>query len=94
MLTNPQKIIARILFVLVTGIFVFLLFTQFGKSLNDVIYSLTEDYYLIFLRFDTRDKVIFWVCVSWIIAHIIFEIIAYLSKNFRYKRLLLCYVSL
>lgn len=83
-----EKLIARILFVPLTGIFVFLLSTQFGNSLNDVIYNLTENYYLIFLKFDTREKVIFWVSVSWIITHIIFEITAYLSKNFTYKRLL------
>ena len=83
-----EKLIARILFVPLTGIFVFLLFTQFGDSLNDVIYNLTKDNYPIFLRFDTREQLIFWVSVSWIITHIIFEITAYLSENFRYIRLL------
>jgi hypothetical protein len=64
------------------------LFAQFGDSLNDVIYNLTEDNYPIFLRFDTREQVIFWVSVSWIITHIVFEICAYVSKDFRYKRIL------
>jgi hypothetical protein len=64
------------------------LFTQFGDSLNNVIYNLTEDSYPIFLRFDTREQVIFGVSVGWIITHIICEIAAYLSKNFGYKRLL------
>jgi hypothetical protein len=88
MVTNMEKIIARLLFVPITGFFAFLLFTQFGKSLNDLIYNLTEDNYLIFLRFDTRDTVIFWITVSWIIAHIIFEIVAHLYKDFKCKRLL------
>lgn len=87
-LTDMEKLIARLLFVPLTGIFVFLLFTQFGNSLNDVIYNLTEDYYSIFLKFDTREKVFFWVSVSWITTHIIFEITTHFSKNFRYKRLL------
>jgi len=83
-----EKLIARIFFIPITGFFVFLLFTQFGKSLNDIIYNLTEDNYLIFLRFDTRDKVVFGISTGWIIAHIIVEISAYFSKNFRFKRLL------
>ena len=88
MLTKTGNLIARLLFVPVTGVFTFLLFTQFGNSLNSIIYNLTEDYYLIFLRFDTREEVIFWVSAGWIISHICFEIIAYFSKNFGYKKLL------
>lgn len=88
MLTKTGNLIARLLFVPVTGVFAFLLFTQLGNSLNSLIYNLTENYYLIFLRFDTREKVIFWISAGWIISHVCFEIIAYFSKNFRYKRLL------
>jgi sterol desaturase/sphingolipid hydroxylase (fatty acid hydroxylase superfamily) len=88
MMTDKEKIIARLLFVPITGVFAFLLFTQFGKSLNGLIYNLTEDNYLIFLRYDTRDTVIFGVTVSWIITHIIFEIVAYLYKDFKCKRFL------
>lgn len=83
-----EKLILRLLFVPVTLFFVFQLFAQFGKSLNDLIYNLTEDSYEIFLRFDTRDKVVFWISLSWIIMHIFFEIYAYYSKNFRFKRTL------
>src|SRR5688500_694004 len=81
-----EKLIARILFIPVTGVFVFLVFTQFAKSLNDIIYSLTEDSsYHIFLRFDTRDKVVFWLSVCWIISNIVLEIVAYFSENFRFR---------
>ncbi len=85
---NVGKLIARLLLVPITGFFAFPLFTQFGNSLNDVFYALTEDNYELFLRFDTRETVIFWITAIWIITHFVFEITAHFSKNFRYKRLL------
>jgi hypothetical protein len=86
--TKTKSFIARLLFVPVNGLFAFAFFAHLGKSLNDLIYNLTENNYLIFLRFDTRDTVIFWTAASWIAAHLIFETIQFLSSNFRYKKLL------
>ena len=83
-----KKLLLRLFFVPFNAIFIFWLFTNFGKSLNDIIYNLTEDNYNFFLRFDTRAEVVFGASVSWITAHIIFEIISHFSKNFRFKRLL------
>lgn len=88
MLSKKEKLIARILFIPATGFFVFLLFNHLGKPLNDVIYNLTEDNYSIFLRFDSLAHVVFWVSIIWILLHFTFEITAYLSENFPFKRLL------
>ena len=89
MWSETEKLIGRMLFVPITGIFTFLLFSNFGQSLNNVIYNLTENWhYHIFLKFDTREKVVFWASAILITAHFIFEVAAYFSKNFRFKRLL------
>lgn len=84
--TEKEILIARLIFVPFASIFIFSLFTQVGKSLNDLFYALTENTdYHIFLKFDTREKVVFGFSVSWIILQIAFEFIAYFSKNFRLK---------
>lgn len=88
MWSKTEILVLRILFVPISGFFAFQLLTHFGKSLNDLIYNFTEDYYLIFLRFDTREKVVLSVTLIWMIAHLSFEIIAYCSDHFRFKRLL------
>ena len=83
-----KKLIARILFIPITGFFVFLLFSGFTRSLNNIIYYLIEHNNLVYTKFDLLGKIFFWFAIGWITALFIFEIIAHFSANFRFKRLL------
>lgn len=83
------KLTLRILFIPVNGFFVLQLFSLFGRSLNSLVYNLTEDSkFHIFLRYDTRDFVILWFSVFWIVSLFILEICAAFLKNFKFRRLL------
>lgn len=83
------KLSLRILFIPVTGLFVLQIFSLFGRSLNNLVYNLTEDSkFHIFLRYDTRDFVILWFCVFWIVSLFILEFCAAFLKNFKFRRLL------
>lgn len=88
MLTNKGKLIARLLFVPVSGLFAFLLFAHFGKSLIQLMYALTKDDYELFLRFDTREEIVFWISAGWIASYAALEVTAHFSAQFKYKRLL------
>lgn len=88
MYSKTCKFIARLFFIFISGFFAFHLFTQFGNSLNNIIYDLTENYYHIYLRFDTRETVIFYFFIFWLAAYFVLEFSAFFSKGFKFKRLL------
>jgi hypothetical protein len=88
MWSKKEFLVLRILFVPISGFFAFQLFTHFGKSLNNLFYNFTEDYYLIYLRFDTLESVVSSASLIWMTAHLALEISAVFSENFRFKRLL------
>lgn len=78
----------RLIFVLVSGVFAFLLFSTSAESLNDLFYRLTEDSFPIFLKFDTRERVVLIITSFWIFFHFILELTASFSKNVKFKGLL------
>jgi hypothetical protein len=89
MWSKIQKLFLRILFVPVSGLFVLQLFSLFGRALNDIFYSLTTDSnYRVFLRYETRERIILWFSLFWIIALFALEIFAAFSSGFRFRRLL------
>ncbi len=89
MLTKIKNLSLRILFIPFVGLFVLQLFSVFGRSLNTLIYNLTEDTeFHIFFRYDTRDFVILWISFFWLVSLFLLEICAAFQKNFKFRRLL------
>ncbi|MEZ5428508.1 MAG: hypothetical protein R2747_19715 [Pyrinomonadaceae bacterium] len=85
---EKEKLIARLLFVPVNGLFTVLLFPPLGNSINNVLYRLTGSNFQFFLRVDTRKTVVFWLIIGWISAHLAFELGNFLFRNFKFQRTL------
>lgn len=83
------KLSLRILFIPIVGLFVLQLFSVFGRSLNNLVYNLTDDSKLhVFLRFDTREFIILWISLFWLVSLFVLEICAAFRENFNFRRLL------
>jgi hypothetical protein len=88
MTTSILKLGARLLTVPLGAIFLIQLLTVTADSLNNVAYALTENTYGLYLRYDTREMLVFCVFVVLVVLQVTLEIASFSSSRIAASRIL------
>ena len=82
-MSRKFKLILRLCWVPVAAVFLFAFLSNATRSLNNIAYALTHGDLDLFLRFDTREQVVFILFASFVTLHLVLEFLTYSSPKLR-----------